>query len=823
MPIVCKNCGGIGLAPDMVFCPYCGEKVDGMQSAKRVENISQIGNNQINNSIMMPNSSKKDLEIVKGTVLWSLHPGEIARRINVDEFDFLSDAKGVYVQDGVVAILMLDGKIQAKLTSGVYYFDTKIEGLGGAIRHVWRFFTGQRNNGSGSANILDSGRIGSELQNLGKKHIDVILVYEAAIPLVFGGAPTEDGYVFEPYTIKAGFTEIKVAVSMQCVISDIISFSRNYLTKNDSYRIVDLQIALHNPIKNTLQSVFAYEKVDTVILSPEIIEKAKEDISKKVESVFYGITVKQVVDITMENSDFARFQELERKLSLSKQELDYLIRTNDFKNRLTTEQNSQVVREARSEEELRYQLNLLNKDKLLHDDEMEAFCQLLTSQKKIREAKTEDELEAALLKIKGTKLLRDDDFADLEQEVKKHGIHRQEEIDILQYQSLLRTEKERISTMGNIRVLLAKSEKEGEQAEYEAAIQEQEHRNTIEENEGKQDVRMAGLEIQGKQIKDDYELGLQGKKHEQKHKEELDNLDIAQKAQELAINGERKLNEIERENKAQDYEQELALKKLDIELQKAKDEAFKGMSAQQIASLKLGELAPEAQKALAEALSSQDKLDWLKIETEERVKIIQGMADQTAALHKENSEKYERILGEVMKFASEQIKANANLVSNALAGQTAQAEKILSSTEKVYTHRINEVMQDKNEAKEGERRAEARLDHTQDVALAHTRGVTEAKVASEAIKNISKSPLVYELVPLQNMAVGLADLIALINAGTVTPDYELSVDGEIFQAMERKELEGALYEKYHAKCPNPNCGADGYKGMTCPECSTLIK
>lgn len=746
-------------------------------------------------------SREDDLEIVKGTVLWNLNPGEIARRIKQDEFEYLSNAKGVYVQDGVVAVLMVDGIIKTKLSSGVYYFDTPLEQFGDALRHLWRFFTGQRKKGSGSTTATDTGRLGSELQNLGKgKHVDVILVSNAAIPLVFGGGATEDGYVFQPYEIKAGLKNLKVAVSMHCEISNIIEFSRNYLTKYDSYRIVDLQLALLNPIKNTLQNEFAYEEVDGLILSSELVERVKNAIIAKIEAVAHGIKVKHVFDLTMDNEDFDRFRELERKLALSKEELNYLIRTNDFKNRLAAEQNNQTIRKARSEEELRYALNLLNKDKLLHDDEMEAFCQLLTSQKKIREAKTKDDLEAALQEIEKTKLIRDDDFADLKQELLKHDIAREEEIDILQYQSLLRTEKERITVQSALRALLAKAEKEGEQAEFEAANQEQDHIHTIKEKEAGFNIRMTKAGIEVERIKDDYNFEKEGKKQAQAVKKANDDLELAERAQQIGIAGFKAVSEIERENQAQANQQELALKDKEIELEKARTEVFRGMSSEQIAAIKLDKLDPQAQIALAEAFNSHREL----AAAEQKVQIIQEYAEKIASMGKDSSE-------QMLKVALALIE-----------GQKSQTSNIAATVERVATHRIGEVEKDKQEAKEGERHAEARLDRTQEVALAHTRGVTATTVMSDALKGTPQGPTLYTLVPLHNRIASIADVCALIDAGTITPDFEISVGGMSFQAKDLKEFESKIYDKYHAKCPNPKCGADGFKGMNCPECGTPI-
>ena len=98
-----------------------------------------------------------DIEMVKDCVVWSLSKGEVARRIEAKEFQFLSGAKGVYVQEGVVAVLLINGKVISKLSSGVYYFPTAIERLGETLKHVWRFFTGQKVQGAQSEDIIDSG------------------------------------------------------------------------------------------------------------------------------------------------------------------------------------------------------------------------------------------------------------------------------------------------------------------------------------------------------------------------------------------------------------------------------------------------------------------------------------------------------------------------------------------------------------------------------------------------------------------------------------------------------------------------------------------
>ena len=118
---------------------------------------------------------------------------------------------------------------------------------------------------------------------------------------------------------------------------------------------------------------------------------------------------------------------------------------------------------------------------------------------------------------------------------------------------------------------------------------------------------------------------------------------------------------------------------MDIDLEKAKLEATRGMTPEQIASTNIDKLSPEAQVALAAAFSSQKEVEWLKVSAEERVRIIQELAEKSSAMDKESRAQQERTLAQMMEFAKEAIKTNASLVAGAVAGQREQAENILSA------------------------------------------------------------------------------------------------------------------------------------------------
>lgn len=779
--------------------------------------------------------SSEDLEIVKGTVLWNLNPSEIARRINVNEFASLSGAKGVYVQEGVIAVLMIDGREVTRLTSGVYYFKTGIERFGDTLRHIWRFFTGKKENGSANDDELRSGRLGSELQNLGKSSlVDVVLFAEDAIPVVFGIKPTEEGHVFEPFNIHTKLEDVKVAVSMHMEISDFASFRKNYLTKRPFYRIADLQIALMEPIRNLLQEFLAYENVEGSVLRPEVKERLRRGLTEKLNTILYGISVRQVIDLTIDSADFARFRELEHKLYCSNRELEYLIRTNDFKNRLASEENSQKVREARSEEDLRYALMQLNKDALLHDDEMEAFCQLLANQKAIREAQTDEDREKALQEIKKSTLIREDEFEDLQYELKKHHDSRVEFDLILHWQSMRRTETERISAEKDIALLTADSHKAIEQAQFELQKQQQGHMHDIDRGQANFNIEMNDL-ARGEQKKDDdYADHRRDEEHKRDIAEDRDwtdnvdyeeNLEIERlrKKQEMALAAMEKLRELDRADKAQDYAHDETMAQMEHDTRRVLAEFQKDMSASQIAALGIKDLSPEAQVALAAALGSDKELEYLKKSSDERAAMLKDLIEYTRGIEKENREQQQDTLDKMMKAMLEAMRTNAGIVSGAVAGQRASVEGTLNVVRDIATHRQDEVDSDKREAKADARHAQERLDHTQDTALHYTTKFASTEATAESLKGkdpAEAAPIAFILSTMDNTTASLADVLQLINLGQIDPDTELSVNGELVKAYDCKVLRGVLNKLYSVQCPN--CGATGLKGHLCPECNKQL-
>lgn len=83
-------------------------------------------------------------------------------------------------------------------------------------------------------------------------------------------------------------------------------------------------------------------------LPAELVNVISGQIQKTINERVHGMEVVQVLDITDQSADFERFRTVEHELFASEQELGFLQRTGEFRNRLAIETNAQTVQEAKT-------------------------------------------------------------------------------------------------------------------------------------------------------------------------------------------------------------------------------------------------------------------------------------------------------------------------------------------------------------------------------------------------------------------------------------------------------------------------------------------
>lgn len=371
--------------------------------------------------------------------------------------------KGVIVQEGCTAIVFMNGIITSIMQAGIYSFPTKEPTP--AIRPVvpsepkagdrTNDFTGFANGesaiGRGIRNFL-FGKKKDEKPEQHEKRVEhtkekinklpdlktcrIYIVSNRLFNLFFDLQVDEEGnYDFAPFVIATKTVDAKIALSLQMQVTNMNEFVGNYLTDQQSVSTILFQQQLRTCIKSTLTQLLRNLDYQQDGLPEPIINNLKNRIKSACNEQLYGIEVTKVLDITDESEDFNRFRSAEHDLFVNEKELDYLTRSNEFRNRIEQEKNKQEANQAANAESLRQTLQSINKDKLLSEDEMEQFVMMMDSQKRLREAKTKQEEYEALSDMKKSRLVKEEDIAALENVLAQNKVSRDSIVDLMRAQA----------------------------------------------------------------------------------------------------------------------------------------------------------------------------------------------------------------------------------------------------------------------------------------------------------------------------------------------------------------------------------------------------
>ena len=439
----CPKCG-YPVLPKFTKCPHCGESL-----------IKE------DNNTNLPDAN--DFSIVKGRAIWNVQKGEIAHLIKETELINTDGLKGVIVQEGCTAIVFMNGIITSIMQAGIYSFPTKEPTP--AIKPVvpsepkagekTNDFTGFANGasaiGRGIRNFL-FGKKKDEKPEQHEKRVErtkekinklpdlktcrIYIVSNRLFNLFFDLQVDEEGnYDFAPFVIATKTVDAKIALSLQMQVTNMNEFVGNYLTDQQSVSTVLFQQQLRTCVKNTLTQLLRNLDYQQDGLPEPIVNNLKNRIKSACNEQLYGIEVTKVLDITDESEDFNRFRSAEHDLFVNEKELDYLTRSNEFRNRIEQEKNKQEANQAANAESLRQTLQSINKDKLLSEDEMEQFVMMMDSQKRLREAKTKQEEYEALSDMKKSRLVKEEDIAALENVLAQNKVSRDSIVDLMRAQA----------------------------------------------------------------------------------------------------------------------------------------------------------------------------------------------------------------------------------------------------------------------------------------------------------------------------------------------------------------------------------------------------
>ena len=439
----CPKCG-YPVLPKFTKCPHCGESL-----------IKEDNNTNLHDT--------NDFSIVNGRAIWNVQKGEIAHLIKETELINTDGLKGVIVQEGCSAIVFMNGIITSIMQADVYTFsenETSPSARPGDVniaktenqtalskgflseasalgRGISKFIFGKKKEEKTEQHVKRVERTKEKINKLPDlKTCRIYIVSNRLFNLFFDLQVDEEGnYDFAPFVIATKTVDAKIALSLQMQVTNMNEFVGNYLTDQQSVSTVLFQQQLRTCVKNTLTQLLRNLDYQQDGLPEPIVNNLKNRIKSACNEQLYGIEVTKVLDITDESEDFNRFRSAEHDLFVNEKELDYLTRTNEFRNRIEQEKNKQEANQAANAESLRQTLQSINKDKLLSEDEMEQFVMMMDSQKRLREAKTKQEEYEALSDMKRSRLVKEEDIAALENVLAQNKVSRDSIVDLMRAQA----------------------------------------------------------------------------------------------------------------------------------------------------------------------------------------------------------------------------------------------------------------------------------------------------------------------------------------------------------------------------------------------------
>ena len=485
----CKKCG-YPLLPKHDKCPKCGASVI-EQAVTPIDGV----------------------DVVSRKTVWSIAPGQLARRISEKELADCSAVNGVVIQDGVTAAIFVDGQLANVMDGGLYQFNPEkvIERSKTIVnlekeseqqvtkqsfgKRVSSFFTGLM----GAKKHAESPektekRIESwkeiERESVRRTVVSIYLISNRLFQMAFGFEKTDDGTcTFKPYRLKAGIMDVEIGVNMQLRISDFNAFRLNYLNDQRQVTVTDLQEMTSPWVQQILTQTLENMQMAATRLTPEQQDQIRQQLKQELEHRLNGIEVVQVMDVTTESDDFEQLRQQEHDLWVSEQEADFYVRKNEFLNRYTGYQQEQELtkQSMTHDQELNLEreklnflsdMNKLNQDKLLSDDEMARFVELHEMEVRLRQAlQNADEqtrmqdVEKILNDVKTKKLMSDDELAAVEESIRDKRFERQQMSDVLQHAALTKASIEKVRAEAGLYAEKSQIDMQKEQADFDALKQ----------------------------------------------------------------------------------------------------------------------------------------------------------------------------------------------------------------------------------------------------------------------------------------------------------------------------------------------------------------
>ncbi|MCM1518082.1 MAG: hypothetical protein NC117_05520 [Pseudoflavonifractor sp.] len=634
--ITCPVCGG-PLLPAQTLCYNCGT---------RLPNDAPAANSFATTSSATDANKMSDATaptIIHHKALWKIPANVVAQSISPADFDNLDNVSGIIVQNGVTALIYINGQEMAQVNGGTYDFVSTAE-IDRLMRQsslipaskpkvsmwraLWRLIrrkkvdTGNTASGSSIKNVDDA------IRHLRRDSIiNAYLKTDTPFQVIVSGDQGIHGY--EPLEIRCRHLIAPIGMTVQLEISDFNQFIRHFLVSSQTVTCEEIAREIRPTVKSILESCL--RNVDIIEYGLPI--QARMEIDRQLSQAISipGLRFVKTIEVTCSSKDLERLATVADELYLSEKELDFARRTNEFRNRLAAVENAQKIDDARNDLALHKALQEVNRDLLLSEDEVDEFYMLLSRQKKIRESNNDMEIERALNDIERGRLTNRDEMEALRTELASRRDKRESVATIMQMQNLADTEAKRIEID---RLLLAR--------EHDVEIEKEKYRQELEDlnrthgyakalEDAEIATQVTERDIATQRLRDNYS-DTRHVAEVRKRKDEID-LDIYTQTRIDQLDAERENRKhargMEFIRQCQAHETELKRQRLDLEDRKTDQlKVMSGMSSDQILATGVRDLTPEAQIELAKGIGNRGTSEEVLRLHEEKQRLIQEQADK---------------------------------------------------------------------------------------------------------------------------------------------------------------------------------------------------
>lgn len=707
----CPKCG-MPLKPGAKFCTRCGHKL--MAVPEVLPEASATGNEGGEKASAV--TAAPDMNAAGGRIYWNIQPGQVARVISEAEFASYRKIQGIIISEGTTAYIRANGRTIASISGGTYDFvETAEEASGGfasALRRGWQIITGlfrsrDKKREEAPEELTAEGLYARQqsaiLENAKRgAAFSVVILLDKAFPMLVGAkqAGVDDYKNFVPMRIQTRYLEMEVGVNAYFKISDPERFIIHYLTDRQQLNTAGIVDEICDSVRVTLQDVLYDVELTSSRIPKELHDTIKARLNEIAAETFFGLSIVRIVEISASNEDLDRFSALSRELYLSETELDYLRRTNDFKNRLADVETAQLLHEASSEVEIQRQLDAVNRDNLLREDELEKFKRLLVNERIVREAQSDNERDAALAEIYKTGLVREEELRVLQHRLQKDEYQRSVALEMMQLRDGIEFERIRL---------------EGEAEKAEMIVRK---------------------ELDLVALRDDYEDSRFYKELDKQRAVADSQLDLEQRRRDMDFEDVRRMHDLQQEDDDNQFNQFLAM-------QQAEETALENQRRHEA----------DIEKSRLKSAEEMERLKWegAKDLSDEKVWALKGGDAAVAYAQNRYSAQAEREANE--RLEEQRQKADARLDSERAARDAehrenqsqmfqmmrdmmAMAGGIQAQKAEDKERRTQEQMADKDrqlrERDERIRRQEGRMDTAYDRALDYTtRGAQPAQPAPQ--------------------------------------------------------------------------------------------